>query len=192
MMFDGCSLFQATTSDSARLVGFVVSENDSIFNIGSKIEILELNLVSQTDNYGRFMFNELPTGSYTLRVSSFGIDPTVIHGINIPPKDQPLVIMQRDQGLCDNAANQARDDLARGIIHLRAGGFKAIFLPAQKQREQIDEKYGIQWDYTGCSGNCDDQYNSIVMIYLTIRNGKDWWNRYQDEVKKVYESFRMK
>lgn len=179
-------------SDSTKLFGFVISENDSDFCPLAKVEILELHLECMTDIDGKFIFNNVPPDSYTLRISSMGMDTTLINSLVIPHMNQPLIIMHRFLGFCHDAADQARADLARGRVHLRAGGLKAIFLPAQKQLEQIDKKYGIQWDDTGCSGNCDKEYNSIVMIYLNLRNGKGWWDRYQDEVKNVYESFRHK
>jgi hypothetical protein len=177
---------QRDSSDYRIISGFVILESDSNYLSSATVEILELHLTYSIDYDGKFVIRNIPPGTYTLRVTSGAMDTVIIPTIVIPRCDNPLIIMMRWVDICHDAAKQARMHLANGRIYLRSSGLR-IYSPYERQLSALRSKYGFQsWD-TGCVMNdeCDDQYNSIVMIYLNLRNGKDWQKRFQQEVDSI-------
>ncbi len=182
---------QSNSSDYNKISGFVISEKDSEFCIPAKVEILELHRESYPDINGKFIFNNLPSGSYTLRVSSLAMDTIIVPSITIPRCDNPLIIMLRWNDICHDAAAQARKDLASGKVYLMSGGLKFVSSFDQKINV-LRDKYGFQSYDTGCViiGDCNEQYNAIVMIYLNLRNGKGWIDRFNREADSIRTNYK--
>lgn len=57
------------------LEGRVSDQSGLIFFDGAQVSVEDLNMTTATKNGGRFRFNALPEGSYTIKVSYIGADP---------------------------------------------------------------------------------------------------------------------
>ena len=85
---------------------------------------------------------------------------------------------------------QAQKDIKNGrIIFRHAGGF-AIPSEWDGKIDSIHQKYGIQYQNTGCIIDAleikgQEKYKETVQPYLEKRNGKGWEERMEKEIKMI-------
>lgn len=85
---------------------------------------------------------------------------------------------------------QAQKDIKNGrIIFRHAGGF-AIPGEWDGKIDSIHQKYGIQYQNTGCVIEAleikgQEKYKETVQPYLEKRNGKGWEERMEKEIKMI-------
>lgn len=85
---------------------------------------------------------------------------------------------------------QARKDIQNDHIIFRyAGGF-AIPREWDGKIDSIHQKYGIQYQNTGCTVNAleirgQEKYKETVRQYLEKRNGKGWENKMEREIERI-------
>jgi hypothetical protein len=105
---------------------------------------------------------------------------------------------------CDQKSSQkktdfefdADTDIKNGEVHLISYGLKFPPPPGvpniSKQIDSLNAKYGVVWKNHGCSPPSDTsalhEYNNKVIEYLSIRNGKGWFTKYEKSVDSLYNS----
>lgn len=85
----------------------------------------------------------------------------------------------------------AEADIKKGDIHLICFG-----LPDFKRWDEmqaIAKTYGFEYQNRGClvsddEDKCADEYNNKIIDYLTKRNGKDWFKRFEKSVDSLQQT----
>lgn len=90
----------------------------------------------------------------------------------------------------------ADGDIAKGKIKLISYGLSLPLPPPytdyNKQVDSLQKVYGIEFEERGCMTDSltlvkMNNYNKIIISYLSKRNGDNWFQRYQRQVDSLYK-----
>ncbi len=84
-------------------------------------------------------------------------------------------------------------DIKNGRIVLLTFGLPMFEFNREERENNITKKYGFKYANQGCivdslSTIAADKYNDYVINYLKSRNGIDWYEKYQKELKLLDDS----
>jgi hypothetical protein len=88
----------------------------------------------------------------------------------------------------------AETDIKNGKVQLISFGLPLLppdLLSAGKKVDSLNVLYGFSWDNRGCSPFDTAEtreYNNTVIEYLSKRNGKGWWKKYNRTVDSIYNA----
>lgn len=80
---------------------------------------------------------------------------------------------------------RAQTDITNGDVHLEIYGY-VILSVNKNQLDSLTTKYGFKYNLGGCViPKGAEAYNTEVMLYLNKRNGEGWWEKFNEEYKKL-------
>jgi len=156
-------------SDSKPLIlgNMFLKQGDSIVQIVS------------VDDDGQFNFKKLSPGNYQLESYYFYYP---IKRQDIAISSDTIVAICISEGNSDKLLTKYK---LRNSYTIYYYGMPAY---SDEDLNKIGEKYGVQWQNLGCvSDDRFDKYNKVIEKILAHRNGKDWENKFWNEVKQKYD-----
>lgn len=114
-------------------------------------------------------------------------------------KKTPIVIIFATLISCSTTdpAFDAEGDIAKGKVKLISYGLSLPLPPPytnyNRQVDSLQEVYGIEFEDRGCMTDSltlvkMNDYNKIIISYLSKRNGDNWFQKYQRQVDSLYKS----
>lgn len=172
-----------------------------------------------TDIEGEYSILQIPSGVYRIKISYIGYDSKILEAfevksdsilyldINLNSKfdkiipivisDEPLLgkypTKNSTQDMLDYFSLTPEDawkNINKGNISIYLGGW----LYVSDSLRTLSNKYGFEPAITGCNPINTSKYDSVMIDYLKIRNGENWYEEFLsewDELKK-YEQEHFK
>ncbi len=130
------------------------------------------------DDKGQFNFKELSPGNYQLETYYFYYP---IKGQDIAVPSDTTVAICVSEGNPDSLLNTYK---LRHSYTIFDYGLSAY---SDEDLNTVGQQYGVKWQNLGCvSDDRFDKYNKVIEKILAYRNGKDWKNKFWNEVKQKY------
>ncbi len=177
---------QARQASNA-LSGFVLESDSGQALPAARVKLLPSGQITDSDVHGKFRFDHVKQGIYTLRATFVGYDSVDIDSIIIPWEGSPLVVFLKDHPPCKDFETRALNDLAHGNVYLLEAGLIAVPPDWDSAKvAQVESKYGFKSISIGCSGLCAEEYNRFVLLYLNHRNGPGWQKQCNREIDQLF------
>lgn len=136
--------------------------------------------VVPVDDEGQFNFKKLSPGNYQLE-SYYFYYPIKRQDIAIP--SDTIVAICILEGNSDSLLTTYK------LRHSYTIYYYGMPVYSDEDLNTIGEKYGVEWQNLGCvSDDRFDKYNKVIDKILDHRNGKDWENKFWNEVKQKYDN----
>ena len=183
-----CSLYaQDIKGPTGAIVGSVVFDETGEPLIGAIVFVVGTSFGTATDLSGIYCIKDVPEGSYTMKASYVGYSPRVLENVRVHASDTVRIDF-RLQDYCEQWADDARNDIARGIVHYLLGGLVVSTVP-KEITEPIERKYGVSYELMGCTFICQGPYNRIVDEHLDKRNRRGWREAYRAELDSAIVAY---
>ncbi len=102
-----------------------------------------------------------------------------------PILDTVYVTAEKHKTLEEQIIEKARIDIANGEVILFSYGWPVLNID-EVELKKLATKYGFEFEKRGCVRSAIDRiYEDEVMLYLNLRNGKGWWDKFQEEAEKL-------
>ena len=154
---------------------------------GAIVVLDSTSLGATVDSQGHFDIQRIPPGIYMVKTKCIGYDVNTRAGVQVFPS-QPTELHVLLKEWTYRFADQARAELARGVVELWVGGLVITAIPDSS----LTDKYGFRFLVSGCDPIVADIHNEPVEAYLERRNGKDWRDRLNAEWKSMIHELERK
>ena len=166
------------------------------------VKIKDTDLKAVSNDSGFYMIKNIKPGIYNFEISSPGCRTVNKDSVRID-EGQSLVLdfVLSDKWDCYKYIDTAYNDIKKNKVKILIAGLtvkkesstpKYLVKRFEESMKKLSEKYGFEYKNVGCTFPCSGEYNKIITEYLEKRNGKDWEEKYDEEVKKLKESYYIK
>jgi hypothetical protein len=160
------------------------------------VKIKDNDLQTTSNDSGYYILRNIKPGIHSIQVNMIGYKQITIDNFRVDSvKNYNVDFILTDEWDCYKYVDSAKNDIQDHKAKILLAGLLILTeetkIPDEKIRE-ITKKYGFEYKDVGCTFTCSSLYNEIIMEYLIERNGKDWEEKFNEEIRMLKVSYFIK